>query len=145
MSLLLQPATSADQPGVEELLAQCDLVALDALSQFGEQYVVAREGDQLIGVAGVEIHGSDGLLRSVAVAGDARTHGVGRALVADRIAWARQRGLHGLYLLTIGAAGYFPRFGFERVARDSAPDAIASSTEWLTHCPSSAIAMHLRL
>jgi amino-acid N-acetyltransferase len=50
-----------------------------------------------------------------------------------------------LYLLTETAAGFWPRFGFERIGRDAAPAAVRGSAEWHGGCPASAVAMALDL
>ncbi len=72
---------------------------------------------------------------------DAAGRGIGRMLV--RAALARAGGLRELYLLTMTAAGYFPRFGFETVGREVLPTALSASEELRCACPASAIAMRL--
>jgi amino-acid N-acetyltransferase len=52
-----------------------------------------------------------------------------------------ERGMNALYLLTQTAEHYFPRFGFERVARESVPAEIAETLEFKSACPASAVAM----
>jgi amino-acid N-acetyltransferase len=107
--------------------------------------VLLNADGQVIGVEGIEVHGDDGLLRSAAVVAGWRGKGVGDALTRDRIEWARRRGLRSLYLLTTTAGDYFPRFGFTRVDRDTAPDAVRRSKEFSECCPSSALVMALPL
>ena len=141
----IRPATSRDIVAVESALRASDL-PLDGLAdQFGDAYAVAVIDDQVIGVEGIEVHGVDGLLRSAAVVAGWRGKGVGDALTRDRIEWARRRGLRSLYLLTTTAGDYFPRFGFERVDRDVAPDAVRRSREFSEACPSTALFMALPL
>jgi amino-acid N-acetyltransferase len=142
----LRDARPSDLAPVLALLAERKLAPNHVELQFGAQYVVAETpaGD-LIGVAGVERHDDDGLLRSAAVAERLTGRGIGEALTRNRLAWARQAGVRSLYLLTETAAGYWPRFGFGRIARDSAPDAILRSPEWAGGCPASAVAMRLDL
>ena len=95
----------------------------------------------LVGVAGLEICGNDAVLRSVAVHPDWRSSGVGRDLVRGAIEHAEARGLRALYLLTLTAERYFPRFGFERVERSSVPSAVADTVEFKSACPESATTM----
>jgi amino-acid N-acetyltransferase len=71
--------------------------------------------------------------------------GIGETLTRNRLSWARHEGLRALYLLTETAAEYWPRFGFVRIERASAPDAIRGSPEWAGGCPASAVAMRLDL
>lgn len=144
-SYSIRAATTDDVDAVEMALRDSDL-PLDGLrDQFGEGYAVAESDGQIIGVEGIEVHGSDGLLRSAAVVSSWRGKGVGDALTRDRIDWARRRGLRALYLLTTTAGDYFPRFGFERADRGTAPSAVQASKEFSEACPSSALFMALPL
>jgi amino-acid N-acetyltransferase len=142
----LRSARPSDLPGVLALLAERRLAPNHVETQFGPQYAVAEtpEGD-LIGVAGVERYEGDGLFRSAAVSERYAGQGIGETLTRDRLSWARREGLRALYLLTETAADYWPRFGFVRVSRDSAPEPIRRSPEWAGGCPASAVAMRLDL
>jgi amino-acid N-acetyltransferase len=57
------------------------------------------------------------------------------------VCMAEERGLRALYLLTMTAEHYFPRFGFEAVERGAVPAAIAETLEFRSACPASAVAM----
>ena len=141
----IRPARPDDLVRVESALHDADL-PLDGLGdQFGDSYAIAESDGQFIGVEGIEVHGNDGLLRSAAVVSAWRGKGVGDALTRDRIEWAKQRGLQSLYLLTTTAGDYFPRFGFSKVDRESAPDAVKRSREFAEACPSTALFMALPL
>lgn len=141
----IRAATADDVASVEAALRDSEL-PLDGLrEQFGEGYAVAEVDGRLIGVEGIEVHGDDGLLRSAAVISSWRGKGVGDALTRDRIEWARRRGLRSLYLLTTTAGDYFPRFGFAKVDRESAPPAVRTSREFSEACPSTALFMTLPL
>lgn len=140
----LRPATAGDLDAVNRLLRSADLTTggvAEALAGF----VVAEEGDRLVGVAGLELHGGDGVLRSVAVAPAFRGRGLGAMLTERVMAAARAAGLGRLYLLTMTAEGYFPRHGFLRIERSEAPPAVRESIEFREACPESAIAMALDL
>ena len=141
----VRPASQEDLRAVETTLADADLPVDGVRDQFGEGYAVAESDGVVIGVEGIEVHGSDGLLRSAAVVHNWRGRGVGDALTRDRIEWARRRGLRSLYLLTQTAGHYWPRYGFERADRDMAPDPIRHSREFTDTCPSTALFMSLRL
>jgi amino-acid N-acetyltransferase len=139
----LSAARARDLEAAEELLEACELAAGSVRDQFGEGYVVAERQGELIGLAGVEMHGRHGLLRSVAVAATLRGSGLGAALVRDRITWAREHGLESIYLLTTTAAEFFARHGFEVASRDDAPAEIRASKEFSEMCPSTAVFMKL--
>jgi amino-acid N-acetyltransferase len=93
----------------------------------------------------VELHGGFGLLRSVVVAPELRGTGRGKALVADRLAWARTERVSAVYLLTTTAPDFFTALGFERVPRSEAPPAIRASREFATVCPGTSVLMRLDL
>jgi len=139
----LRPAHAGDLRAVHALLRSCRLPAEMSHEQLAGSYVVAEMERELVGVAGVEQHGSHGLLRSVAVPPHLRGSGIGAALVADRIAWTGARGMASLYLLTMDAEGYFARHGFVRADRASAPAEIKTSSQFTQLCPASAVLMKL--
>jgi arsenate reductase len=144
-STQLRSASGADLPEVERVLRECRL-PLDGLAeQFGPNYVVAEGSDGLVGVAGVEVHGRYGLLRSVAIAPAQRGNGLAARLTRNRAAWARNNHLRALYLLTTTAADYFPALGFRTAAREEAPEEIRASREFAEACPKSAVFMQLPL
>ena len=136
----VRAATPADLPAVERLVAASGL-PLDGLTDAFPTFIVAQVGDEIVGVAGLEICRDHALLRSVAVADAWRSHGVGRALVARVIADAESRGIPALYLLTTTAEHYFPNFGFRAISRDQVPEDIRATTEFTSACPASAVVM----
>jgi amino-acid N-acetyltransferase len=137
---VLRPATIADLPSVEHLLTTAGL-PLAGVSGTIATFVVAEHRRRLVGVAGLEVCGDHGLLRSVAVAPAWRNRGLARALVNWVIAVAEERGLSAIYLLTTTAAEYFPRFGFAETTRAVVPEDVARTEEFRGACPASAIAM----
>lgn len=142
----IRPAESGDRDAIAALLSATNLVALDETAQFGPQYAVAINADGiLVGVAGYERHGSDILLRSVAVSERWRSTGIGARLTADRLAHAKSQGCESAYLLTDAARRYWERHGFSVMDRTAAPESITRSHEWSAACPVSATAMCRRL
>ena len=136
----LRSATHADLGQVERLLAASGL-PLDGVADALPAFVVAQHGDAIVGVAGLEVCCDNALLRSVAVADEWRSHGLGRALVTRMISEAEARGIRALYLLTTTAERYFPSFGFRTIARDAVPDDIRETKEFQGACPASATVM----
>jgi amino-acid N-acetyltransferase len=74
-----------------------------------------------------------------------RGRGSAQRLTRERLRWAAARGLDTVYLMTTTAAGFFPRLGFEPVARDQVPAAVRGSLQFASVCPSTAAVMALRL
>lgn len=143
--LEIRPATAADRDEVEALLRRTDLPPDGLDEQFGEPYAVAVADRRIVGAAGVEVYGGDGLLRSVAVDPAWQGRGVGAALTLERLRWAQARGLDAVYLLTNTAAGYFPKLGFAPVPRDEVPEGVRSSLQFASVCPSTASVMVVKL
>jgi N-acetylglutamate synthase-like GNAT family acetyltransferase len=144
---VVAPAQTGDLADVLALLADAGLPAIGVADRFPRGFLVARapEDGVLAGVAGVETHGRVGLLRSVAVRADRRGTGLGQELGRAAVALARAEGLAELYLLTTTAEGFFPRLGFQPVARTELPAELEASEELRGACPASAAAMRLRL
>jgi amino-acid N-acetyltransferase len=138
-------ATAADFAAVSSLLTSADLPTGGLESQFPDGYNVVEIDGVVRAAAGIEAYAGAGLLRSVVVDPTLRTRGVGRSLVAERLQWAKNRGLSEVYLLTTTAPDFFARLGFVRVERSTAPAAIQASSEFASICPSSAVCMRFPL
>ncbi|MGH7538286.1 MAG: GNAT family N-acetyltransferase, partial [Gemmatimonadales bacterium] len=89
----------------------------------------------------VELYGTTGLLRSVAVDATLRGQGIGVRLTDAALALARRRGVRYVYLLTETAARFFPRFGFRTIPRSEVAPAVRESVEFTGACSESAVAM----
>jgi amino-acid N-acetyltransferase len=140
-TLLIRPAAIEDLGDVKRLLTELDL-PIDGLDQqFQEAYCVAEYEGRIVGVGGLEVYGSHGLLRSIAVWSARQGKSIGEALVRDRLAWAESKGLTRVFLLTTTTAGYFERFGFRSVGRHTVPSEIKRSAEFSSICPESATVM----
>jgi N-acetylglutamate synthase-like GNAT family acetyltransferase len=144
MRAAIRLATAADLPEVERLLTEAELPTAgvaELLNATPSHFFVGEAGGAVIGVAGLEVCRDNGLLRSVAVHPDWRRHGLGRDLVQRVVSHAQERGVRALYLLTMTAERYFPRFDFEPIARDAVPVDVAQTLEFRSACPATAVAM----
>lgn len=136
----IRPGATTDRDAVRALLAQCALPTRD-LDDADVRFWVAEQEARIAGVIGLERHGQHGLLRSLAVAPEARGRGHGLALVATLEHEARQAGLRSLVLLTETARTFFERLGYTVIARSNAPAAVQASAEFRSLCPASATCM----
>jgi hypothetical protein len=82
---------------------------------------VARLGGQLIGAAGVTLHGERALLSFVVVDQQHRRKRIGTALVSDRLAWTKslidghgQAIVASMSVIPMAAERMFERLGFQR-------------------------------
>lgn len=129
---------------VEALLAADGLPSGDVRAE-PDCFSVALSSGAVVGVGGVEVHGSAGLVRSVVVESAHRGRGYGTALCEALENRARDEGVDALYLLTTTAPGFFRRRGYEAVAREAAPAGIRRTTQFAELCPASATCMRKRL
>lgn len=136
----LRPARPEDQAAVVGLVASAGLPT-SGVEIGSAEFVVAEHAGRIVGVAGLETYGTDGLLRSVAVAEEWRGRGLGGELTRSILEAARRRGLEDLYLLTETAADFFSRFGFQPIRREDASEAVKASEEFRDLCPASSTVM----
>jgi amino-acid N-acetyltransferase len=141
MTLQAEPARPHDLRGALDLLGRSELTEQDVAERWGHYFVVREDDGRVVAVAGLEVHGEDGLLRSVAVDADYRGQGLAASLVAAAMDRARLVRLRAVYLLTTTARDYFARHHFADSPRDEAPPAIRESWEFRTGCPSTAAFM----
>lgn len=137
-------AHADDLPAIVSLLAACELPADDLSEAILGNFVVAKSGDDLVGVVGLEVLGTTGLLRSLAVRPKWRGHKLGERLVAEGEARARKE-VNALYLLTTTAQAYLQRLEYEDVPRETVPEVIATHAQFRGLCPASAKCLMKRL
>jgi amino-acid N-acetyltransferase len=133
-------ATAADLGAVRDLLASAGLPTSD-VAEDRQEFLLARDGQRLVGTVGIEAHGPDGLLRSLAVVAVLRGKGLGHGLSGRAVALAAARGVRTLYLLTTTAEPFFAARGFDRIARESVPAALRGTAEFASLCPATAACM----
>lgn len=124
-------------PDVENLLTEAGLPVSDLSGRRSLALLGIREGGRLVGVVGMEVCGTVGMLRSLAVVPARRNTGLGVSLVSDAESWPAARGVCTLYLLTTTAARFFERLGYEAIPRSEAPAAIAATAQFSALCPAS--------
>jgi len=141
MTLHAEPARPHDLRGALDLLGRTELTEQDVAERWGHYFVVREDDGRVVGVAGLEVHGEDGLLRSVAVEAEYRGLGLAASLVEAALARAKRLQLRAVYLLTTTAREYFARRGFADCPREEAPAGIRESWEYRSGCPSTAAFM----
>ncbi len=138
-TLTARPVASLEQAAMTAALAAADL-PIDDLREPGRDFFAFRnDTGTVVGYAGIEVYGTDALLRSVVTLPDARHRGYGLAIGERMAAIAKRRGVRALYALTTTAAPFFERLGFRTVEKTEAPPAIAGTTEFRALCPSTAV------
>jgi amino-acid N-acetyltransferase len=140
----VRPARSGDLAAVAALLDGAGL-STAGLPPSLANFLVAVNGSRIVGTVGLEPYGAAAQLRSAAVDPDVRGSGLGHAWVRALLVHATARGVRELYLLTTTAEEFFPRFGFERIAREEVPEPVRESVQFRESCPASATVMRARL
>ncbi len=137
----VSPATGADLPAILTLLTSAGLPTADVRPDSHPEFLIASNGDRIVGVVGLERFGSVGLLRSLAVDAEQRRHGFGLALTRALEHHATRTGIASLVLLTETARDFFQRHGYRVIARSAAPTPVRASSEFRSLCPESAVCM----
>ncbi len=140
--ITITPARAEDLDAIKALLVASELPTA-GIDQHWKTFLVARDGDRLVACGGAEAYQFAALIRSVAVAPEYRSHGIGRKIVRQLLDRLASRGLREFYLLTTTAEDYFKKRGFKTIDRDEVHPQLLSSREFQDACPSSAICMRL--
>src|SRR5437016_5290755 len=135
-------ATEADLPVIKQLLADNQLPTA-GVDEHWKTFIIARDGDAVVGCGGSEAHEFAALIRSVAVHPDYRSLGIGRKIVRQLLDRLASRGIREFYLLTTTAQEYFRKRGFKVIDRDEVHPQLLGSEEFRGACPDSAVCMRL--
>jgi amino-acid N-acetyltransferase len=127
------------------LLQAQGLPVSDITDEHLEHFFFIGSDGSPTGLVGVEMYGTEALLRSLVVAENARTRGVGAALVQHAEEYASSHRVGAMYLLTTTAEKFFERLGYERIDRSRAPTSIERTREFASICPASSAFMTKRL
>ena len=106
-----------------------------------QDFYVAMEDDNVVGLIGMERYGAFGLLRSMVVHPDYRNRHIAEKLVQLLEEKAATSGIQALYLLTETAERYFDRKGYAKIGRAEVPAEVQVSSEFSHVCPVSATVM----
>ncbi len=128
-TLTITRGTPADLNDVLALLQTSGLSSSGVAGQIAN-FLIAREDGRAVAVAGLEGHGSAGLIRSVASHPGWRSRGLATTLVRALIERSRALGHQAVYLRTATAEGYFTRFGFRSVALEKVTPAVLTSGQF---------------
>ena len=140
----IRSAQPEDLPAVAKLLKSAGLRSDEVVHEAAEVWV-AQAGGRIVGAVCLELHGIYGMLRSLVVHRECRGDGLGSALTATLLETAASRRLEAVYLLATTAVTFFPRFGFEDIAREEVPLEVRSSRDFTDTSPASAVVMRLAL
>ncbi len=123
------------------LLQAQGLPASDITDEHLEHFFFVGSVGSPAGLVGLELYGTDALLRSLVVAENARHKGLGATLIDHAEQYAASKGVRSIYLLTTTAQAFFKRLGYERIERSTAPPSIERTREFAGLCPASSAFM----
>jgi amino-acid N-acetyltransferase len=126
-----------DLATVVRLLESAGLPSADLTEAQLEHFFYCGSKHAPNALIGIELYGVDALLRSLWVAPEARSEGVGSGLVEHVEDYARAQGVGRVYLLTTTAETFFEQLGYQRIERGAVAAAIQASREFRELCPSS--------
>jgi amino-acid N-acetyltransferase len=133
-------AYGRDLSDVLILLEEVNLPMGDIAEHFHD-FLIEREGDRLVGCAGIEIYDDVGLMSSVAVAPTFQGHGLGHKLVERIHRFALAKGLKKIYLITDTAEQFFSKLGYVVTPREDVDPKIKQSVEFTYVCAISGVCM----
>lgn len=134
-------AAASDETRIKELLKDCGLPWEDITVHHLRNFFVLKDEKGLIGIIGMEVFDRVALLRSLAVRTQDRNRGFASELMKRTEEYAQSIGVHALYLLTMTAADFLARRGYQRLNRSLAPALLRETEEFRSLCPASAVCM----
>lgn len=141
MKLILQLAGTEDLAAATEFLTRNNLPVSD-LAEDNVQLYLAYDDQHPVASIGLEKHGKNALLRSLAVKESHRNKQLADRMIKGFFALCEAENITEVYLLTTTAEKYFLKKGFRQVDRTLVPPEIQHSREFRSICPSSAVVMH---
>jgi amino-acid N-acetyltransferase len=134
-------ARSDDEAAIKRLLALCNLPHVDITAAHLSHFWVMRDKNGLFGVVGLQVGSGTALLRSLAIAPNARGRGFGEELLRQAEMDALSQGVETIYLLTETAQEFFAHHGYQCSERAAAPPFIRATAEFRELCPDRAVCM----
>lgn len=139
----IRRAEAADVSAIAALLEENGLTSL-GVAEAPENFLVL-EHSGIAAVAGMEIQGDAGLLRSLAVRLKDRKKGFGERMTSAVIDRAREQEVRTVYLLTETAERFFDRVGFTVARREDIPAPLMQSSALDRVCPQGSTVLRLFL
>jgi phosphinothricin acetyltransferase len=138
--ITILPARPEDLAAILDLVQAVNLPP-DGIVEALEYFWLARHDERLVGTVGLEVYGTDALLRSLAVTPAWQGRGVGLALTDMALSYLSIRQWQSVYLLTTTAEQFFTRQGFCTMPRADVPTSVQQSIEFQAACPATATCM----
>jgi amino-acid N-acetyltransferase len=139
-TITIGPASGGDLAAIKQLLVASLLPSRD-VGGANQRFIAASESGRLIGCAGLQVAGPDGLVRSMAVHWTRRNAGLGSRLHARLLFEAALAGVRTLYVVTSTAEDFFAGHGFRKIAAHAVPPELQRSEEFAAFVPGGSAVM----
>jgi N-acetylglutamate synthase-like GNAT family acetyltransferase len=136
VSVDLEPVAS-DTPDFIAAL-EAEHLPVDDLAESGRLFFRFKRDGAAVGFGGIELCGTNILLRSIVVLPQARGQGIGRLITESLLERAIVLGTNNAYLLTTSATDFFEAMGFKQIQRDFVPAEVLATKQASSLCPSTA-------
>jgi N-acetylglutamate synthase-like GNAT family acetyltransferase len=125
------PVDASGVNALREFLAEADLTTSGLDAPGARYWVIRDERGAVVGSTGFELSptASDALIRSVAVASDARAAGLGTELARFAIEAARASGAARAWLFSRRSGPFWQKLGFERVPTQSLAESLGGTAQ----------------
>jgi amino-acid N-acetyltransferase len=147
MAIVMRLAKPSDLSDIIRMLVKANLNT-SGVEQHLERFIVvevqpnaATMNKRIIGTAGIERWGKDGLLRSFVMESESWNAQVGLDLIKVVMSLARNEQLECLYLMTSSSQPFFTYLGFQQVGWDQVPDDVKQSSHFESYNPENAAIM----
>jgi amino-acid N-acetyltransferase len=128
-----------------KFLLESESLPIAGVEEHLEDFLVAEQAGQIVGVIGLEVYDETALLRSHVVQKGLQGMGIGSLLYNEVLRHATELGVRKLVLLTNTAEAYFAARGFKKIDAKSVNGPVTSSVEFTGACPSHAACMEMTL
>jgi arsenate reductase len=139
--LVAIPLAAWEREGLAAALKKAGLPADDVAEPGRHFWRFSFADDIPAGFGGLEVHGTDALMRSITTLPPLRGRGFGRAIVRALEAEAIVLKCRTVFLLTTSGQGFFEKLGYAAADRAAVPASIRASTQFASLCPDTATVM----
>mgnify|MGYP001553751130 FL=1 len=145
LAVTVSGVRTGEDEAIRSLLKDCGLHTNDLTADSLRHFIVARKGEEVVGVVGLALFQPHALLRSLAVGPGHRGKGIGAQLAESVERYARMMGVTSIYLLTTTAEHFFSRCEYRKTSRADAPAPLQTTAEFSALCPAGAVCMRKQI
>lgn len=133
----------AKRADLEDILHLLEIVGLPkaGVPNHLDNFLVSVHNEKVVGCVGLEVYNNIGLMRSLAVYPRCQGKGIGKILTQYMLAYAQEKRLDELYLLTTTADKFFLKYGFAQIPRKKVDNQVKASIEFKSACPKTTVCM----